>query len=104
VKNGTDFILAGVIGLVVIYLFYKTRSDFLKLTSKKSGTIYTVGRRSFFIKGVLFTILPIAMLKAASHSLDTIVIFSIILLLGIWNLIHAFLLMRYNQKNPESKI
>lgn len=96
-NNYTDYFVEGVLLLIVFFQFYKTNSDYRKLTSdtpkKCCGSI-----RSFLLRGVIFTVLPFVMAKAAFKSLDSIIIFSIILLLGIWNFAHAYMLTKFNQK------
>ncbi|MEI6055393.1 MAG: hypothetical protein WCR55_04960 [Lentisphaerota bacterium] len=95
--NYTDYFVEGVLLLIVLYLFYKTRADYRNLTSntpkKCCGSI-----RSFLLKGVIFTFFPFVMASSAFKSLGSIIIFSLIMLLGIWNLAHAYMLTKYNQK------
>lgn len=100
-NNYTDFVVEGVLLLIVLFLFYKTRSDYRNLTSNTPKTCCG-SIRSFLLKGVIFTVLPFAMAKSASTSLDSIIIFSLILLLGIWNLAHAYMLTQHNKKKLDN--
>lgn len=96
-NNYTDYLVEGVLLLIVLFLFYKTRADYRNLTSNTPKTCCG-SIRSFLLKGIIFTALPFVMAKSAFKSIDSIVIFFIILLLGIWNLVHAYLLTKYNHK------
>ncbi len=96
-SNYTDYFIEGVLLLVVLFLFYKTRVDYLNLTSKVPKTCCP-GIRSFLLKGCIFIALPFVMAKSAFNSIDSAIIFSLILLLGIWNLAHAYMITRHNRK------
>lgn len=96
-NNYTDYIVEAVLLLIVFYLFYKTRVDYINLTSKTPKTCCG-SIRSFLLKGAIFTVLPFVMAKSAFNSIGSILIFSMILLLGIWNLAHAYMLTKHNQK------
>ena len=99
-EMNSDYLIGSVIILIAMFLFFKTRYDYKKQVLNKTDN-NEVNPRSFYIKGVIFIFLPLAMSRSAFKTPATTVIFSLILLLGIWNIVHAFLLMRYNRKKQK---
>ncbi|HJO92353.1 MAG TPA: hypothetical protein QF753_03035 [Victivallales bacterium] len=81
--------------IVALWLFYKTKSDYRKLTSGDKDIL--INPRSFWWKGILFVVVSFFLLKPGENYYISLILFILFIILGLWNIFYGLMYLKWKK-------
>jgi hypothetical protein len=81
--------------VVALWLFYKTRADYKKLTSGAKDIL--INPRSFWWKGILFIVVSFFLMKPEGNYYISTILFVLFIVLGLWNIFYGIMYLKWKK-------